>query len=902
MKQFSLAILLIVALLVAWTILAPDSSTDADLSSGTRAKEAEKVEAELAGAAETPATLSEQEASESNRVESSLPKEGDWVIRGQVHWARSDDPIAGQRVRCRFHPDADRSGAASFEQVVETDANGAFHCTMPAPTQIGELRAYAMTGSRAETEEERARVGGGDRRTLQAGDAAPQDLKLAVYHLDFPVRGKVTGPDGAAIEGATVQTGWSVAKTDREGNYEVFSLREHNSAQLFAYAPGFTHIEKMVDDIEGDELILDFQLSKAATISGVVRDELGTPIEGAEVSVFGMQKYSVLTDVQGEYLFDHVDMTKDRVSMIVFKEGYLEGRQSVSPDLRAEIEQDFVLVQGVTVRGVVVDESGQPVVGASLYIGFASSADNRTDARSDENGKFEFTQVPFGEQKLVTQAEGFAADRKRMQFDEGAPDPDPIRVELVRGRTISGLVVDRSGSPIAGVHMSPRHFGQYIQGRVVTDEAGRFEVENLPMTELVLEFYGERVDRERIEVEDHASDALRVELGRMLYLAGKVVDASTQLPITNFSVALTAVDVTGDEKRMTSYAGDWFPMKPFQSESGEWVYDEASEGIVTGAKIVAPGYATYFVPRIVASAAPQPDAAIAALEPEHLFRGVVLGGDPLAPIAGAAVSVDPRRTYGRQDYFSDPQRWKPAVTDAEGRFTVSGLSAAEDYRLRVAAVGFAQFTEAPLEFSQTATETARQIELSRGATIRGQALQPDGSPIAGSAVHMVPERSNSQERNRAAGVVTDAEGRFEISGIEAGRFWIQLQSNSNLGRDNHLTRIIGVSEDELIELILQANGSVSLAGSLRYPDGLPTRARVRLIPSRYRAAEGAGDEMIAQTTYAEDGQFRFEGVAAGEYTLRSTFSALNDGKYIALQAHVVVGEEDQLDLVLEPEE
>lgn len=900
MKQLSVLLLVVAVCIAAWFVWSVDPVPPMDSLAGGQAtgqQEAALAEAESAALS----AVNAGDETQPDREEQVPESASDWVVRGRVDWGLSTEPAEDIRVRCSFHPGAEGESEASFERIVRSDAQGKFRCSMPAPTELGMLRAYAMTGTRGETDAERALLGGGDSAILRAGDPAPQEFKLRVYHSDFPVVGRVTGPGGKAVAGATIQSAWTEALTDAEGKYELFTLRERDSVQLFARAPGLTQVEKWVERTDPEKYVVDFELTAAARVSGVVRDQLGSPIEGVELRVFSIQNYSVFTNAQGQYVYDHVDPTADRITMFASKDGYLEARADPQPGLRTEIEQDFVLEPGALIQGTVVDEFGEPVVGASLYIGFSSSAVDRHDARSDENGVFQFEQIPFGQQKLVTQAKGFAADRQILVLDPGELRPDPLRIELGRGRTLAGQAVDTAGNPLAEVHISPRHFDEYVQGRIQTDQVGRFQFEHMPLTDLALEFYGERVEREKVKIADHATDALRIELGSLAYFCGRVVDATTREAITDFQVSFVRVNPGEGEQALKSYSGDWYPAKSFHSESGEWVYDRAPVGSVTGVKIMAPGYATGFLPRVVASTEANPQAAIAALHAEHRLVGVVMGGDPLLPIAGAAVSVDAQDPDGRSGYLDDRQRWAPTLTDAAGRFSIGGLSATEDYRLRVAAIGFAELIEAPLQLRQGSSETERQIELSLGASVHGRALNPDGSPLVGQPVHMVPYQSSSVDRNRAAGVVTDGEGRFEISGLEVGKFWIGLRSASEFGELNHLQRILEVVDDQPIEVVLQAHGAAALAGEIRFSGELPNRVRVQLHPNRFAAPEGKGNEMLAQTVFAEGGRFRFEGVSAGSYILMASFSTQSD-RYVSLRTTVMVGEVDQLDLVLEPQE
>jgi len=110
-----------------------------------------------------------------------------------------------------------------------------------------------------------------------------------------------------------------------------------------------------------------------------------------------------------------------------------------------------------------------------------------------------------------------------------------------------------------------------------------------------------------------------------------------------------------------------------------------------------------------------------------------------------------------------------------------------------------------------------------------------------------------------------------------------------------------VLDDQPVEILLQANGAVALAGEIRFDKEISSRVKVQLHPSRFTAPDGKGNEMLMQTVVAEGGRFRFEGVSAGSYSLRAVFSTESD-RYVSLQQTIVVEDLDLLNLVLEAKE
>ncbi|MCB9878888.1 MAG: carboxypeptidase regulatory-like domain-containing protein [Planctomycetes bacterium] len=156
--------------------------------------------------------------------------------------------------------------------------------------------------------------------------------------------------------------------------------------------------------------------------------------------------------------------------------------------------------------------------------------------------------------------------------------------------------------------------------------------------------------------------------------------------------------------------------------------------------------------------------------PGGRVRGVVIGPDG-APAANAGVSVRP----GLNAFFgqlTDRQyRWLDTVTDAQGRFDIPGVPAGQGYT--VAATGEAIAIEEVhgVEVQQGAVTTLT-IQGHAGALVAGRVLDPAGAPVAGANVAMVYldiSRVLFSADGRSEPVVSDAEGRFQMEHVAAGR-------------------------------------------------------------------------------------------------------------------------------------
>src|SRR5258708_27966917 len=79
------------------------------------------------------------------------------------------------------------------------------------------------------------------------------------------------------------------------------------------------------------------------------------------------------------------------------------------------------LAQGSRVVGVVKDETGQPIKGATLSLENPEAIPRNFTATSDERGRFAVLGLKAGEWSIVAQAPGFVADATRVQVRVTTP-------------------------------------------------------------------------------------------------------------------------------------------------------------------------------------------------------------------------------------------------------------------------------------------------------------------------------------------------------------------------------------------------------------------------------------------------------------------------------------------------
>ncbi len=154
-----------------------------------------------------------------------------------------------------------------------------------------------------------------------------------------------------------------------------------------------------------------------------------------------------------------------------------------------------------------------------------------------------------------------------------------------------------------------------------------------------------------------------------------------------------------------------------------------------------------------------------------------------------------------------------------------------------------------------------RIELQLGARVRGRVVDAGGAPVEGAQVRASAQAFDFLGRGGRS-AETDAEGRFDVRGLGAGKVQLQVAASGRpRGQSDELELTDGQVLDDL-EIALPAG--LPLAGVVRWPDGRPAEgARVRALPREdrqswlFRDLEDARDEPVV--TDAE-GRFRFEGL------------------------------------------
>jgi uncharacterized GH25 family protein len=511
-----------------------------------------------------------------------------------------------------------------------------------------------------------------------------------------------------------------------------------------------------------------------------------------------------------------------------------------------------------TASGVVLDEGGRPVEGAS--IGLLSSVTSTTEplpkrgsaifVRSDAQGRFT-SRLSTGIWDLRASSPGLVATVVRgIAVEPGRAPLDLGTVVLRRGATLDGQVVDLQGKPIADCHIRTLPAGGMTSTRFLAvgaeDESaetlsgadGFFTVTGLPEGQPVtLVVSGEGYIAATLPgIQAPAERPLRVTLSPGARISGRVVDESGE-PVTNAEV-----------RAFPEGPGRGGAADPLD-ENGGFLIKNVSPGRHTLA-VAAPGFQPVQRRGIEVVAG----KTVSGLE-VVVRKGATIEGRVTTteghPVAGTRLRVMP--TEGADNPLLAGLGLSEAVADGDGAYRLEGV--AEGNRSIVA-----ESRDHPKVVQALAVQPGSNhldFQLADGREVSGRVIDPQGQPIPGAEVSLSSPAGGWNG-------TTGPDGGFRMTAIPDGAYrlladkegWAQSTEEIHvaggpvqglvlrLDRGGAIVgRVSGLGFEELSRVQISANGPtggqpgrVDYQGSYRI-DALPPGEWIveALLPENRRA-------------------------------------------------------------------
>ena len=334
--------------------------------------------------------------------------------------------------------------------------------------------------------------------------------------------------------------------------------------------------------------------------------------------------------------------------------------------------------------------------------------------------------------------------------------------------------------------------------------------------------------------------------------------------------------------------------------------------------VAAPGKAIYravgegFVDRM--------EMNLPALQPgEHRELEIVLSqgatvagritGEDGSPIGGAEIAA------GTNALILIDGNSEETVSAADGTYVLTGLAAGK-VQLSVEAQGWLPAEELQVEVVDGQRTDGFDVVLSRGNSVLGRVVWPDGTPAVGAQVTALQKRRGGW-REESARTSSGESGAFELSGLGKGPFEVQAHLDPEGGEDELRLpdRMLEVAErfedvgelEEVFEnwqvgspttwravakrveanatgLLLTLEEPVKLTGRVLDDRGAPIAAfSVTARPASANRWEGR--DVASQSFQTEDGAFELGGLFPGKWSLAAEangYSPAEDGLTITI--------------------
>ena len=285
-----------------------------------------------------------------------------------------------------------------------------------------------------------------------------------------------------------------VARSGADGTFGLSGLGE-GTYEVVARRTGFAPrtLREVVVSSQSDPLDLGtLVMSPGESVSGYVVATDGAAVSDVKVQIgtgplVFLSDVVTQTDSTGWFLVPDLD-PEMTYTLGLQRSGYVP--QSVAglnlprnEPVRVELEQ------ASEVNGVVVNNAGEPVPGASVQVKRARKGGTRSgqsseatlgSALADDDGHFSFSVSP-GVVSIVAQSKGYQEARRDGVELPNGKNVENLEIELVPGAIVEGGVVGPDGEPLtdARVKVVRSESAAFQFDQDVSDGDGKFELTGL---------------------------------------------------------------------------------------------------------------------------------------------------------------------------------------------------------------------------------------------------------------------------------------------------------------------------------------------------------------------------------------------------------------------------------------
>ena len=631
--------------------------------------------------------------------------------------------------------------------------------------------------------------------------------------------------------------------------------------------------------------------SSVATLSGVVKDKQGAPVEGAEVGLYltnfrAMEhKYltSLTTKADGKFLFDNVPQLSANSGTYFTVMGSKPGLAWYGYVINSYNKDDLVtlrLGEASPLAGQIVNHQGQPVAGATVYCiinpgGYESiyvvPGWEKYACRTDATGHFRFAQLPANKKVNLTVIHpdyAITTGPVDTRTYDGGVDTgtENFRLEMEAAGTIEGQIVDADGSnrPLAGIRLFAENRRLIAWGNtVLTDAEGRFSFKNMPaggyaikplltteqaQNSVVYTAYPVRL------AEGQTTEGIKMEWIEGVPLRGQVLDSSTNQPIANAAVTVNQNVMRTSQRIWTGYTATdtqgYFELRvpPGNGSVSASAFNYVGNGSASESAL--------------------------NIQPGDTHAEVALFLRSNKPIAVSGVVLDPEgKPAGGVVVSSTSYQNEKTTTTADGRFRldVRAESFGRPETMSVTALAPDKDLVGTAAIPQDAKSSVTlEIKLKPAGAVTGQVVDEAKDPLAGARITLLNRIAMNGRgfmlRSMGQPIQTDKQGKFRISGMIDGELYTircEYESHGTM-TDNNLKGEAGHVIDKGVIVLPLADCFVELTAldeSGKPVDGMRIFANGQNQPMQDR---------MRQTD--KDGKLRMGPFVAGELFVQGSKS------------------------------
>ncbi|WP_394850227.1 carboxypeptidase regulatory-like domain-containing protein [Pendulispora brunnea] len=718
--------------------------------------------------------------------------------------------------------------------------------------------------------------------TLASGEAR-ENIDLVLTGGGVQVRGRVQDISGGPVVGALVTVlstdqamfgpegaANAVAQSDGKGEWQVWVSPGRISAQ--ATAEGYADGSK--DGVAPGQFI-EIALTPESVLQGrVVEAGTDTPVAGARVSANGNAimfgpggggEHTALTDAEGRFRISRLEPGRYKPDA---KTPHRWGTARESVLLGVGETSGEVLIEAhpaATVSGRITFSDGKGCPQGAVNLSEKGKGEFRW-AKADDDGKVRVEALLPGTYQVEVWCKDAALEDKYEPITLAEKDIDGLVWKVNAGLSMSGVVVDAKGEPVAGVTLFARTRGgdgrdprsRTGWGNTQSEKDGSFRIRGLLAGTYSVDVRREGIatPKEPLDVKvDRDVSGLRITLPAGGSIEGTVVDGSGA-PVAGANVqakgsswgwnqtstrddgtfALKGIN-PGDYRVSASHG--WSAMRAPGTK------DDDVQGVSTAVK---------------AGETARVKVVVESQKDEIRGRVVDDGGQPVTD-AFVDAERESDSASKAQGQAGRSMRWAwgrrtPVLTELDGRFTLTKLSPGT-YTVRAFRKGGGETMAEKVRAGTEVTLTIRQT-----GSISGVVVGSKGSS---------PERFSVTLRDEKTGVSRDESffrtgGAFALRDLPAGDFVVSAEA----AEGRALTKVQLEQGAKREGLRLELEGNATLRGRVVALDnGQPIPGMVVFARPAKGGSSGMmsmggsmGDQDRKNVTDAE-GRFEIERCPAG---------------------------------------